>query len=267
MKILLLMTFLLYPYLSYASSWDINNVTIRELKEKVIKLQETKKDLKEKWDNFNWKYWNFSLLLKKWLKNSDLKYIIEVLNDYKDIKSEYNIELKINSEKWLDTTELREKFVKEKKRFFYRLRYFIQEDKINDFIDYVEDNLELIKEDKQIKDDILRENFKLNTKINRIRNSINKNYDILNENLERIISEKINNKIEEISLWVSFNNLTNEWKILFYENIAKKIETLNKGDNEIEINETNIQKNINEITYRLLKDIIWNKIKELTNVS
>jgi len=265
MKILLLITFMLFPYLSYASNWDTNNVTIRELKEKVIKLQKSKKELKEKWDNFNWKYWNFSLLLKKWLKNSDLKYIIKVLNDYKEIKTQYNKELRIESEKWNDTTELRAKFVKEKKRFFYKLRYFIKKDKIWEFIDYVEDNLELIKVDKQLKDDIIRENFKLNTKINRIRNSINRNYKILNEKLEKIITEKINNKIKEISSWKTFMSLSNEWKIDFFKNIAKKIETLNKWKDQIEINETNIQKNINEITYRLLKEIIWNKIKELTN--
>lgn len=190
-----------------ASSW----VTIVELKQNIVLLQEKQKEIYEKTpdlSNFN----DIQDFLKSDLTVSQIEEINKIIKDYNDFKVQKNI------------GDYEKKLLNLKKETYKKIIIFVDTDKLQDYLDYIKDNLEAIKQDNLIKDKISRNKEILDEKIMIIKEKIKNNKDEFENDINELIKVRINEKLQVFKDNKDFQNLSLEKKKYIIEKIIKNVQ-------------------------------------------
>lgn len=244
LKLFKLISFLLciisfFP--TYSSSWE----TINDLKQSISLLQDKQKEIYINNPDLS------SIEDIKWFLKFDLTddQIIEVnkiiweYNSYKEsIKNDENYQGLLMS----------------KKRETYKnITIYVKQDKLDEYLDYIKNNLETVKKDIDIKSEINKKQELLEAKVDAIKEKIKENKDEVENNLIDIINQKIDEKINNLKNNNDFQKLNLNKKKYVIAQIIKKIEF--KKESKI--------KSWNSIKEReiYVYDTLLDKLKELVD--
>ncbi len=205
-----------------ASTW----VTIVELKQNIVILQEKQKEIYEKTPDLS-SVSDIKIFLKDDLTIDQINEIKKIILDYNDFKTN-NINIEDYQNQLL--------FVK--KETYKKLTVYVKNEKLDKFLNYIRDNLETIKQDNLIKDEISKNKEILEEKIDTIKIKIKENKDESENNINDIINIKVDEKIKIIKENKDFQKLALEKRKYIITQVVKKIE-LKKSKKEKTWNQLN----------------------------
>ncbi len=198
-----------------ASTW----VTITELKQSITLLQEKQKDI--------------------FIKNPDLSSISDIkvflkddldesqVNEIKKIITEYNT-FKENN---IDSDNYQSDLLLIKKETYKKLTLYVKSENLDQYLEYIKNNLETIKQEKDIKTEIIKKQEILENKVDAIKIKIKESKDDFENNINDIIKVKIDEKLKIIRENKDFKKLDLEKRKYVIEQIIKKVE-LKKAEKE-----------------------------------
>ncbi len=251
-KFLVLITISFYSTTnSYDNGLDFNVdwKTIKELKENIDYLDKVYVELDNDLKNLN-----TDNELKTYLRNDltivELNQITNLINIYNSNKSKIENELYQKAKEQKIVIEEKKALLEEKRKFYnWLIPYIINEYK-DKYIEYIKVDAKIFNEQKDISTKIIAKKEILNTKVVNIEWKIQEHKDFINENINKIMETKLDEKIKNLN-----NNET--FKLL---NIESKKKILNKTILKIKEKLENI-KNMN-----LSTNSSWLIVKKDTNL-
>jgi len=217
-----------------------SNITIKELKKNIDKLKEDKLELKNKFKSLSTEYWNLSDFMRSDLTYSEKKDIQKKIEDYISIRNKLEKELKIKIENLEDSKKIKDKLLIERINFYKSLVKYIDKTKKELYIEHIKFNLLSIKENKDLAEEIYKNENLLWKKVKFLKEKIENHKKELNLRLENTIKDKIWQKIDEIMNNKDLLNIDKETKLNLYNEIINK---LNEKIKNIDISklDTNIK--------------------------
>jgi len=214
-KILLFLFVFSYPCFSYASSW----ITINEIKENIKILQEKEKEIFKSDSDLN-SISQIQYFLRSDLTKEELEKVNKIISDYNLAKNSY----------WKDYN-LNDAFIKYKKETYKKLSTYVKSEKLQDFLNYIKDSVDVMKQDSFIKTEITKNQELLNTKLTTIQEKIEKNKQEIQNNIKESIRIKVDEKIKVINDNESFKKLDLDKKKYIIKKIIEHAE--NKKNNQL----------------------------------
>lgn len=191
-----------------ASTW----VTINDLKQSITLLQEKQKDIFKKNPDLS------SISdIKDFLKDDldELK-----INEVNKIISEYNA-YKLNN---VNIENYQSQVLLIKKETYKKLTIYVKSEKLDEYLEYIKNNLETVKQDNDIKSEITKKQEILEAKVDAIKEKIKINKDESESNINDIIKSKIDEKLKNIRENKDFKSLDLEKRKYVIEQVIKKVE-------------------------------------------
>lgn len=243
-----------------SASWELidedKNKTIKELQSEVKTL-----DLEIKTNNIKINKLKRTLKIEDFFKTDlsleekiNLKNFLDIYNYQKE-----KLAQTLEQESWkLEETEnIVNEVVENRKDIYKKLVPYVNKDKFSEYLEFIKQDLEILKENTGIKDDTIKKNTILKEKVETIKEKIEEHKEALILKLQELIDEKIEEKINSFKNSEKFLNLEKEQK----ENVVKsimlkvdeQIEELNKLENKTSI----------WISKSEMYDIIKQKLQEL----
>lgn len=270
MKIIRSFKLITLSIILYLSFFSISFWNILE-KDKDTRKIETIRDLKDNLNELNNKNDNLRLQVEQMIKEawklkdffrddlnekelSDLKEIFSLYRIYTDrINKSFNENIK-NLE---NTEEEKKNFLVEKAWVYKRLTKYIKIEKREDFLEFIKTDLETTKEKKDLEEWLYISNTALTEKVETIKEKIIEHKEALNEKLNKVIINKVDERIVGLKNNPKFKNLTNQ----------EKKETLNKSIWIIEVKVDELKKKKTTINEKKLElySIVKIKLLELYN--
>lgn len=191
-----------------ASTWE----TIVDLKQSISSLQEKQKAINIKNPDLS------GIEDIRWFLKDELYHY--QINDINKIISQYNsFKLSVNN---------LEKYSNEilivKKETYKKLTPYVKSENLDEFLSYIKNNLETVKQDKSIKIEISKKQVKLEAKVDAIKEKIKENKDEFENNILDIINTKVEEKVNIIKDNNDFNKLDLEKKKYVIAQVIKKLE-------------------------------------------
>lgn len=215
--------------------------TIKELKDNIQSLDEEDKSIRLK-DEFLKENSDFRSFFKEDLSIKDIDDIKEILELYKIYSSRLDQKLTTESKNLLETTETKDSLIEQRKDLFKKLVPYIDISKIDDYLEYVKSDAYLLKEKKEIKDDIIRKKWIIDEKITHLKEKIEEHKKTLDSRIIWIVNEKMDAKIDDIKNNPWFMSLEIEKKIEIIKKTIDKIrENLESIDKEEKSNEKKLE--------------------------
>jgi len=234
------------------------NQSIKELKNWLLELNRNKNELEIEFFllNQNEKLKEF---FKDDLKKSDIKEIKQIINNYLDIKKDINVKIKIKASEFLNTQKERNKLLNEKKQFYKDLTPFVKKYKINEYLDYIAQDVKILKEQGEISEKFIIKNEIMVNKVEIIEEKIKEHREYLDEKFNFLVNNLISEKT---------NKLINSDNFTKLDNITKKI-VINKILIKIHITISNLEKKVDK-TDALVKKLeiyqrVYSKFNEILN--
>lgn len=234
---------------SYANSWETSSEekiqTIKEIKESLSNLDKESILIDEKKDDLN-KDLELLSFFKENLGNEDLQKIKKLITIFKEDTKKIEYELKekiVNSE---ETEEIKNNIIELRKNFFKNLITYIDINKIDSYLEYIKEDSIIIKEKENIEEWILKNKLNLENRINLIKEKIEEHKKEIDLRIDKVVKEKLDEKINNLLNSDNFIKLDYEKKI---EILDKIIEKINEKIYDINLNwfVTNISKKKIEI--------------------
>lgn len=194
----------------FAASWTW--VTINELKQSISLLQEKQKEINIKNPDLS-SISDIKGFLKDDLNESQISEINKIITEYNTFKTN-----NINEENYYS------QLLTIKKETYKKLTVFVKSEKLNDYLEYIKNNLEKIKQANDLKTEIIRKQEILENKVDAIKIKIQENKDVFENNITDIINTKIDEKLNIIKSNKDFQKLDLEKRKYVIEQIIKKIE-------------------------------------------
>lgn len=193
---------------AYSSSWE----TINELKQSISMLQEKQKEIYIINPDLS-SIDDIKIFLKTDLTNEQLEEVNKIIWEY----SKYKENIK--------NVENYQSLLLAKKREIYKnLTIYVNEDKLNNYLEYIKSNLETVKKDIDLKTEILKKQEILEAKVDAIKDKIKENKTEIETSLTEIINVKIDEKLKKLKENKDFIKLDLEKKQYVIEQIIKKVE-------------------------------------------
>ena len=232
--------FILFLYIpfSYWFSWSLientSKATIKELKENIEDLNKNKIELTKETEKLN-KNDKLKSFFKNNLNKEEIKQITLIINDYKKNKLINYNKLLIKAKNLENIEDEKNILLSLKKELYKKLIPYIENNEIENYLEYIKWDAKLLKEKKDITWKIIINKELLNQKVNKIEEQIKKNKEIINNNFTLLVEKKINKKIYELENRDDFKSINNKSKIkIIYNKIIKiklKISDLEKNRN------------------------------------
>lgn len=196
-------------------------------------IQEIKENLK----NLEWSKTELSLETKILNKNDKLKTFFKedlTLKDLKDIKyiiERYNIERNIidnalleKAKKLEDVSREKELLILKKRDLYKELTPYIKSEEIPNYLEYIKGDAQLLKEKKEITEQIIVNNKILVNKVSSLEEKIKQNKEVLNTKIRILVENKVNEKINDLRNNKKYQDLTFELKKKVLDNMIDKIQ-------------------------------------------
>lgn len=190
-----------------ASTW----VTIVELKQNIAMLQEKQKEIYQKTPDLSG-ISDIKEFLKDDLTVSQIEEINKIIAYYNDFKVQK------------DVLDYEKKLLNIKKETYKKIIVFVDTEKLQDYLDYIKDSLEAIKQDNFIKDEISKNKEILDEKMIIIKEKIKNNKDEFENDINELIKVKIDEKLQVFKDNKDFQNLSLEKRKYIIEKIIKNVQ-------------------------------------------
>lgn len=219
----LLFLFLVSLNTSFSATWDINNnLTINELNNWITELNKDNKEL-----SFELFLLNQDLKLKDFfidnLTKEDIEVIKNIINNYIENKNKIENIILEKAKKLEDTIEDKKSLLNEKRDFYKKLLPFIKKIKIDEYIDYIAQDVKILKEKTDLDEEIIKKQEIINNKVATIEEKIKEHKLLLDKKFEELIGDKVNYRIESLKNNEKFISLTTEEKKQVINRIILKI--------------------------------------------
>ena len=126
--------------------------SIKELHNSIKDLQVEKRDISQKWDKLNKESSKIHDFIKTDLSEEDLKDLENILNNYFLKRESLDQLLKLSPTQ----QSIKDDIITIKLELYKLLTPYIRTEKHQDYILYIKSNVDLLNEDKHIKDDLSR---------------------------------------------------------------------------------------------------------------
>jgi len=218
---------------------------ISDIKNDIRELEADKKHSKFVFDSFMKLNWKVKSFLKEDISKEDLSNIYLKIREYDSLKKN-----NANNKKLL---KLREDF-------YLFLEKYISDDKIELFNNFVEKDLSRLKKDYKISSNIKENNIVLDKKVNLIKWEIIKNQIKLNSKLENVLENKIRLKFLIFKNSKKISSISVDRKKKIFNSVLIRIQ------NKIEVIDP--EKNIKKMrTYKIVEKILLENILELEQLN
>lgn len=212
---------------SYANDLDISDSTktIRELKENIEWLDKAKNELYIKLKDFAPDQ-KLKSYFREDLSITDLESLKQIIDEYNKNKSILDINLLNNSKQLLDTSDIRVKLLEEKKELYKKITSFIKSEYYQDYLEYIKSDTTIYSERKEIDSDIYRKQEIINNKVIILEEKIKEHKSYLEDSLQKLVEEKMEEKISFLSQNESFSKLSTDEKINILNKTISKLQLL-----------------------------------------
>lgn len=192
----------------HAASW----VTINDLKESISLLQEKQKEIYVKNPDLSSIY-DIKGFLKDDLDETKINEINKIISEYNTFKLNYK-----NTENYETLVLII------KKDTYKKLTVYVKSEKLDEYLEYIKNNLETVKQDMDIRYEIIRKQELLEAKVDAIKEKIIINKTEFETNIIDIINTKIDEKLKIIRDNKDFQALDLKKRKYVIEQIIKKVE-------------------------------------------
>lgn len=260
LKILIIIYVLFFSITkSYANDLVVSDSskTIRELKES-IESDKTKSEIHLKLKDFSPDQ-KLNSFFRDDLNAQDIWNVKLIIEQYNKSKENLEDDLLNKSKQLLDTSSIKVKLLEEKKKFYIDLTKYIKMDQYQSYLDY-------IKSDTTIDSNIYRKQELVNTKVTILEEKIKEHKENLEDSLQKLVENKMDEKVYFLSQNVNFSNLDNNEKIKILDKSIYKIDWLiekMKSDN-LNLWTSNFIKS-NNIKKIEIYNIVLNKLESFKN--
>lgn len=235
-----------------AKTWDINDdITIKELWNNIKKLQVEQTDLNNRNLEIDKTYWTLVSFIKEDISKEDFYDIKNEIEDFIKIRNSLEQDI-IEKIKILgDTKAEKENLIFEKTNFYKFLFKYVKDDKKEDFLKYIDLNIETEKEKKEVVEQISKKQILLEKKVNDLKEKIETHKVDLSQKLEISITSRIISKIDEIDKNEKYKSIDKEAKNKIYLNFINDIKTKIS-----QIEKSNLTQNYKQVKINILERII-----------
>lgn len=250
------------PVFSYENEIALDDgKTIKELQENVKNLTIEKSAFKTKWETFRQENWKINDFIIFPISEDQIKEIEWIMNNYYLIVEGLEIKIEDFARTLQNTDSLKEELISSKIELFKKLVPYIKKDKLNEYLIYIKWNIEIEKEEKNIKDEIFRKQSLIDLKITNIKEKIEENRKILEEKIEEAVTIKVEEKIKKILENEKFKALDIDSQRRVFEVTFEKIKEKKEILNNIESKTTIIDKKIE--VYNIVEDKLIEVIESI----
>lgn len=239
----------------YAQTWEIlEDKSIKEIKQNIEKLNSDKNLISSEYSEFKWEA-NLSSYFKSLLSQEDIKSIEILITKYNQDFNNLNTQLLDQAKNLDDTTEIKNQLLQIKKDLYLNLLPYIDQNKYQEYLSFIRWDATISKKQVEVKSEIIATKEIYNQKVTKIEGKIIENRQKMAERLEKVIADKIDEKIESMKNSESFKNLPNDLQVQVLEKTIEKVNTNIWVLESIENKDRNIQQKID--LYYLLNDKLY----------
>ena len=101
---------------------------------------------------------------------------------------------------------------------------FIKVDLLQQYLKFIKENIEIVRDDKDLKEQIYKERELFDRKVDSLKEKIEENRKILDERIRKIVATRIDEKIQVILTNPDYINLSQDSKISVFQKILIKIQ-------------------------------------------
>lgn len=247
----------------YAQSWVIlEDKSIKEIKQNIEKLNSDKNLISSEYTEFKLES-NLSSYFKKSLSSEELQSIEILITKYNTQFNDLNLVLLEKAKNLEDTSEIKSQLLQTKKELYLSLLGFIDNQKYQEYLSFIKWDAIISKRQVEVKSQIATTTQIYDKKVTKIEAKIIENKAEMAVRLEKVISDKIDQKLTSIEKSPSFQKLSNQLKVEVLEKTIEKVNTNISTLETIQNFDTNIEQKID--LYYLLNDkllIFKNSIQE-----
>lgn len=243
----------LFPIESHANKAGLlsSDLSVKELGNNIKKLKEEKEDLNTKNLEKNKEYWDLATFLKADLTSAQNTSIQNEIQEYLELRDSLELDIQERIKKWLDTTPQKNQIIEEKSQLYKFLYQYVHTEKRQNFLQYINYNIEAEKERKQLIEEITKSQIILDKKVSDLKNKIETHKEQLSQQLEQSLTNKILERLEEIDNNEKYKDLPKEIKNKIYQNFIQQINEKIK-----EVEESKLSKNYKEVRLKILNKMV-----------
>jgi hypothetical protein len=252
---------LIFVILSFTPLFSVqaqeeDTVTIRELQRNIQNLNEEKES---KWENFRQENGKINDFIEAKIGNEELQKIEEIVNSYYIKKEELEKSIAEKTKGGESKKEIKDELLKIKLDLYKKLVPYIKKDQLQEYLSYIKWNIETEQEDKNIKEEIIKNQEIIDKKVSLIKEKIEENKKVLEVKIEEAVKKKLDEKINKILNNGNFKALQLTSKKSIFESTLEKMtakkETLKKIENKTSIVQKKIE--VYEIVEDKLKEVMY----------
>lgn len=247
----------------YAQTWDIlEDKSIKEIKQNIEKLNSDKNIISNEYSEFKLES-DLSSYFKPLLSREELQSIEILITKYNKQFNELNSLLLIQAKNLEDTSETKNQLLQIKKDLYLNLLWFVDANKYQEYLVFIRWDAIISKKQVDVKSQIATTTEIYDKKVTKIEARIIENRQEMAVRLEKVISDKIDEKINTIKSNASFQKLPNNLQVEVLEKTIEKVNINISALETVEMKDSNIKQKIN--LYYLLNDkllIFKNSIQE-----
>lgn len=249
-KLILLMTFFVFTHPSFAS--EVGDLSIQELSNQVEQLKIDKENLEKNTKILEKDYWKISDFLKENIIWSELENIKEKIESTNKEIEKINKKL-INEENIEKYNILKDNIIRKKADLYKYLINVIDENKMQEYYNFVKHSLQTEKERKSIVTEIDKNQKAITNKINYFQNQAQENTENLEDQIFEASAQKIKEKMNTIESNPNYKNIDDDTKAEIYEDFTNQLE-----DKIEELEDSNLSSSFKEMRINILKWIMNN---------
>ncbi len=256
-SLIILIFFLLSSQVSFA---DDSYRSLKDIQESIKTLNAEKDSIQQKWGKFFEENWKIQEFLKTDLTDEDTNAIESMISIYTQQKWVLETELVQASKEWTDTNGIKDQILKLKLDLYKQFVPYIPVSKLDEYLDFIKWNIAIVKNDKEVKDELYKQQELFDKKVDSLREKIQENKKYLDEKIRAAIDKRIDDKINDILRNPDFLALKLESKLSIFQRILEKISERKDTLTAIKEKTTIVDKKIElfELFESKIQDIIQN---------
>ena len=236
----------------YAQTWEIiEDKSIKEIKQNIEKLNSDKNLISNQYSEFKYES-NLATYFKSNLKRIDIQNIETLITKYNETFTELNKELIAKAKNLENTQETKNKILQAKKDMYLGMLDYIDPNKYSQYLEYIRWDATISKKQVEIRSEIVSKEEIYEKKVTTIEKKIEQNKLEVAQRLEKVISDKIDEKITEMKNNDSFNQLSIDLQVQVIEKTLEKVNLTIESLKQLEQKDINTNQKIN--LYYILND-------------
>lgn len=228
-----------------------SDLSIKELSSNIEKIKTEQANLELKTENQSKEYWDLLWFIKQNLTKTETQDIKDEINEYIDVTTQLDEDLKNNALNEAQSSDIKQEILTQKIDLYRFLYDYIDENKKDDFINYIKINLKATKERKELLEELAKNQLLLDKKVSEIKDQIETHKEDLNSKLDDIITKKIVERINLIDNNEKYKKIDQKTKNDIYKWFINTIKNKIK-----DVENSDLSKNYKEMRIKILNKMI-----------